>query len=457
MSRVSTVKCYYAGLLHSQVFATQNSLMSQEHSLLDESADFLKRIGSEDALRNAWRHLNKSNPDSYGLSGETISDFKKNLESKIPLTSQAILSGMYKFSKTRASLIPKDNGKLRPLQIPEIEDRLVLKSLAIQIEQELNSKLKRSAGVSFAYQKGVGIRDAITKIVEYYEQGFHFVLEADIVNFFDKVEKRRLLQQYIYPNLPTSPVVNKLIEKALSQKLDLSNISDDDKKYFKDIEKGIPQGNPLSPLFSNIYLYSFDEYMINQKYRLVRYADDFIVMLKSQNEAETCFERVKNFLNTELDLDLHPLGTKSKIIHLDKETLSFLSITFDGNKLYPSEQNLIRFKESINTICHANSSNKTILEIIQKVKNALDGWLSSYFFTDIDRYFEEVDSHVNKQVYLALNKKNWKFTNATRGKLKKKFRIGNISPDCLSDIQRKNSGIPFCNSIIKERRQSVIN
>jgi len=427
--------------------------MESEDEIYDEKVDFLSRVGKEASLHEAWRQLNKSNADSYGLSGETISDFRLNLETKIPIISKSILEGKYKFSKNRASLIPKDNGKLRPLQIPEIQDRLVLKSLAIQIERELNHKLSKSKDVSFAYQKGVGIQNAMDKILEYYGQGYIWVLEADIVDFFGSVEKRRLLNEYVIPDLPNSPV-NKLIEKALEQKLDTSNIKKDDLKYFDGVEKGIPQGNPLSPLFSNIYLYKFDTYMIEQGYKLIRYADDFIVMLKSENEANICFQKVLKFLKDDLGLDLHPLGGKSRIVKPDIDPLSFLSINFDGKKLYPSSKNFSRFKDSIDSLCHADLNSRTVLEIIQRVKNALDGWLSSYFFTDVDRYFDELDSYVNKQVYVALNKKDWKFSNSVRGKVKHKYRISSMSPDCLSDIQRKFSGIPFCKEIIIERRKT---
>lgn len=427
--------------------------MDTEEKIHDEKEDFLYKVGSEGSLKEAWRQLNKSNPDSFGLSGETVSEFRQNLETKIPTISQSILAGKYKFSKNRASLIPKDSGKLRPLQIPEIQDRLVLKSLAIQIERELNPKLKKSKDVSFAYQRGVGIQDAMSKILEYYAQGYNWVLEADIVNFFDKVEKRRLLNEFVYPELPNSPIIHKLIEKSLEQKLDTSKIKKEDLHYFKGIESGIPQGNPLSPLFSNIYLYPFDSYMISEGYKLIRYADDFIVMLKSNEEAASCYQKVSKFLKENLELDVHPLGSKSKIVRPDAELFSFLSITFDGVKLYPSKKNFARFKESIDSLCHTDLNSRTVLEIIQRVKNALDGWLSSYFFTDVDRYFDELDSYVNKQVYLALNKKDWKFTSSVRGKIKHKYRIPKMSPDCLSDTQRKYSGIPFCNAIITERRK----
>lgn len=189
---------------------------------------------------------------------------------------------------------------------------------------------------------------------------------------------------------------------------------------------------------------------ISQGYKLIRYADDFIVMLKSEEEAKSCFQKVTNFLRDNLELELHPLGNKSRIINPASNALSFLSITFDGTKMYPSPKNLARFKESIDKLCFADFDSRTVLEMIQRIRNAIDGWLSSYFFTDVDRYFIEIDTHINRQLYLALNRKEWKLK--ATGKVPKQYSKRGESKDCLSGEQRKFSGIPFCKTIIDERR-----
>lgn len=421
-------------------------------TLDSESFEFLQSIGSPSALHNAWRHLNKTNASSYGLSGESIETFQHNIDSKITSISEDVLAGKYRFSKNRAALIPKDNGSLRPLQIPEIRDRLVLKSLAIVIEKSFKHILERSKGVSFAYQEKTGIEDVTKKIKEYHDQGYKWVLEADIVKFFDKLEKTRLLTQYVYPNIPNASKIQDLIENGLSQQLDISKINAENLKYFEGLGSGIPQGNPLSPLLSNIYLAPFDSYMVEKSYKLIRYADDFIVMLKSEEEAKACFTKAGIFLKESLNLDLHPLGEKSKIINLDKEPFTFLSITYDGTNFYPGSKSIELLKRKIDKICFGPTSEETVLKILTKLKNTLEGWLSSYSFTDVDRYNDEIDSFINKQTLRALEGKKWRFTTASKGKLKSKYRVHGEDPYCLSDIQRAASGIPFCSQILKERR-----
>src|SRR5688572_15340909 len=134
----------------------------------------LTELSSPSHLLLSWKYLNKTNPRSFGLSGESIEIFKSNLESNIENLSTQLRTHEFKFSPTRPYLIKKDNGKFRPLQIPEVRDRVILKGIALILERELKSLLTPGEGVSFAYQKGLGIQQALFKVKEYYDQGDHF-------------------------------------------------------------------------------------------------------------------------------------------------------------------------------------------------------------------------------------------------------------------------------------------
>ena len=209
----------------------------------------LEKISSIESLKIAWENLDKHNKSSHGLSKETIEDFGKNIEDRISSISASLLKGNYFFSQNRGVLIPKSNGKFRPLQVPEITDRLVLKSIAIELEEIFKSVIAKSDGFSFAYQKKIGIKDAILKIVEHYNNGYIYSLEADLINFFGMVNKEDLLNNNIFPKLPDDSI-NKLLTKALNQTVGgLEKFDNEKKSYFDKVDKGIPQGNPLSPLF----------------------------------------------------------------------------------------------------------------------------------------------------------------------------------------------------------------
>lgn len=172
----------------------------------------LKKISKPEILKSAWDKLAKFNKDSHGLSGTTIEQFSQNLDDHILSISKKLKTNNYKFRPTRGVLIAKkDKNTFRPLQIPEISDRIVIKAIAIELEDIFKHILMQSNGYSFAYQKNTGVKDAILKAQEYYNLGNKYVLEADLVNFFGTVNKKELLEKKIFPYLPDESI-NKLVD-----------------------------------------------------------------------------------------------------------------------------------------------------------------------------------------------------------------------------------------------------
>lgn len=421
--------------------------------------NLLNKISSTESLRLAWAKLEKFNKYSHGLSGETIADFELNKEDKILSISKRLQEGTYRFSPYRAVLIPKSNGKFRPLQIPEVSDRVVIKAIAIELEEHFKELLEKSRGLSFAYQKGLGVKEAVEKINEYCQNGYSYVLEADLINFFGTVNKDSLLNDVVFNGL-SDTTINFLIQEALNQTVgNLDTFNVEQKKYFENIDKGIPQGNALSPLLSNIFLSPFDLRLKNAGFKLVRYADDFVIMCMSEKECKEAYIECSAILE-ELNLELHKLekGGKTRIVDFNKhDTMDFLSVTFDGHLYYPSLANVERLKSKIRDVCNGKEK-YSVSNLLIKIKNKLDGWVSAFYYTDIQRYSTEIDAFINRQLYLSLAKIGWKFTASSLGKLPYKFRHKNESSKCLSLLQRKNSGVPLCmdlvNAKIKELKKS---
>lgn len=414
--------------------------------------NLLNKISSVESLRLAWAKLEKFNKESHGLTGETIAEFELNKEDKILSISKRLQEGTYQFSPYRAVLIPKSKGKFRPLQIPEVSDRVVIKAIAIELEEHFKELLEKSRGLSFAYQKGLGVKEAVEKINEYCQNGYSYVLEADLINFFGTVDKDSLLNDVVFKGL-SDTTINTLIQQALNQSIgNLDSFNVEQKKYFENIDKGIPQGNALSPLLSNIFLSPFDLRLKDKGFKLVRYADDFVIMCTSEKECEEAYIECCTVLE-ELNLNIHKLeeGGKTRIVNFNKhDTMDFLSVTFDGNVFYPSFANVERLKSKIRDVC--NGKDKfCVSTLLIKIKNKLDGWVSAFYYTDIQRYSSEIDAFINRQFYLSLAKMGWKFTASSLGKLPHKFRHKNESPKCLSFLQRKNSGIPFCMELVNAK------
>lgn len=206
----------------------------------------IEEISSEDNLKTAWHALNRSNDDSFGLSGETIREFEQDLEKNIAVISKELKGGEYEFSPSRAAIIPKSNGKFRPLQIPEVKDRIVLKSIALALERDMKGIIELGEGVSFAYQKGLGVRDAVLQMQKNFNDGKGFVLKADIKDFFNEIDENKLLSEKVFPNLKDKSL-DSLLQKALSQQV--GGVEKLKKKKHRELfsnnESGIPQGNPL--------------------------------------------------------------------------------------------------------------------------------------------------------------------------------------------------------------------
>ena len=414
--------------------------------------NLLNKISSVESLRLAWAKLEKFNKESHGLTGETIAEFELNKEDKILSISKRLQEGTYQFSPYRAVLIPKSKGKFRPLQIPEVSDRVVIKAIAIELEEHFKELLEKSRGLSFAYQKGLGVKEAVEKINEYCQNGYSYVLEADLINFFGTVDKDSLLNDVVFKRL-SDTTINTLIQQALNQSIgNLDSFNVEQKKYFENIDKGIPQGNALSPLLSNIFLSPFDLRLKDKGFKLVRYADDFVIMCTSEKECEEAYIECCTVLE-ELNLNIHKLeeGGKTRIVNFNKhDTMDFLSVTFDGNVFYPSFANVERLKSKIRDVCNGKDK-YCVSTLLIKIKNKLDGWVSAFYYTDIQRYSSEIDAFINRQLYLSLAKMGWKFTASSLGKLPHKFRHKNESPKCLSFLQRKISGIPFCMELVNAK------
>lgn len=431
-------------------------------------ATLLQAIATPKYLKDSWDKLNKSNKGSYGMSHETIEEFANTIEIQISEISKQLLSKKYQFNDVRGVLIPKKTkGEFRPLRIADIRDRLVQKALSSKIDELLSLKYNLNNPCSFAYQEGRGIEGAIKKLVEDFKNGNRIILEADIKKFFDNVNRKKLLEK-VFKDLPDN-TINDLIEDSLSQSVgNLDNHANEHHHYFLDSIEGIPQGNSLSPLLANIYLADFDQRMINEKLNLVRYADDFIVLCSTQDEALRALNIAKEELEKNLGLELHELpnpqhlkNSKTRIVDPYFHEFSFLSIRFDGKNVWVSEKKVKSLLEEI-TIRSDISKYKTdkdfkgLFTIIRRIKNLLEGWLASYKFVDIDREFVEIDNHVNHKLLQVFIKLGYKIKANAVDHIKLKGKRDTVQ--AFTKTQRTNTGVPLCDDFIAtlDRNKIVI-
>lgn len=425
----------------------------------------LNKISDDSFLHKAWIKLNRSNKKSKGYTNISIADFERRLDDNIKQISGELISEQFQFSKIKGATIKRLDGDLRPLRIPEVKDRLVLKAIALILEEELTEKFNLNNPYSFAYQSRKSIADAIKQLILYYNQGFNIILEADIVKFFDRVDRERLLHK-IKDNI-SDKSLHFLLDGALDQ--EVANIKELENRgvyedLFKSTENGIPQGNPLSPLFANIYLSSFDALAASKNLKLIRYADDFVILCRNVEDAKNAFAFAKEEIEGNLGLNLYPLSENriqqnkqkcSKIINVKNQKFSFLGIRFDGKKTWVKEEKFDILISKIQNICTPidKNINLSLLDILVKVRNLLEGWIAAYHFADIEEQAKAIDAYVNVYLYRLFSRHN--FVLKTQHLKKTKLYKKSHKPYGINNTQRKNSGIPFCTDILKRNKKKV--
>ena len=437
----------------------------------------LAEVSSVSSLKEAWRLLNKFNKKSRGISATTIQDFEDKLDEKLEKLSKDLISGTFKFSPVRGTTISKkgqqpksSNSKptdqlanLRPLRIPEIQDRIIHKALAISIEKIVSTKFALRNECSFAYQKGKGIEDAIIKMGQYFEEGYKIILEADIIKFFDTINSSNLIK-LIQESLPDTSI-NHLLSGAINQELGNINELKDKKvfeQYFESSEQGIPQGNALSPLLANIYLSCFDQRMLKEGFRLIRYADDFIVMCKTHAEAKRAYDVAIEELEVNLQLKLHPLEIqgKTRIVDPRQHEFIFLSVRFDGIYFRINPKKVKMLFEKIQCLASRECRQSLypgeqigLLQALTKLKNLTEGWIAAYYFLDCDKQISEVDKHIN--IILVQMFEDFGIM-LKRSDLEEISLIGHRRKrKGLSQKQRKAVGVPLCVDILEKTRKDV--
>jgi len=356
--------------------------------------------------------LNKSNRSSCGLSLETIEDFSKNLSTNLRIIRKKFKKG-YKFEAVKGVVISKASSsgkiKLRGIRVAEVADRVAQRAITRIIEPLLEKKFNLRNEASFAYLKRRkstdetrSVQTALMRMIQLYEGNRPWVFEADIVKFFDTVDRKKLLEEKIFPSLPDSSI-NSLIEDALSQ--EVITLSSDERTDWDALfpEGGIPQGGGLSPLLANVCLSDLDAQMLKDGFGLIRYADDFIVLCETREkavEAQTLAEKVLK----ELNLQLH--SEKTDILKITQNKFSFLGVRYNGQRIWPDEEKLSSFKKNILEITEFKPY-KNLLDVLKSLKYAVEGWIAAYSFSDLAPYLPVVEDLIRTRLGVCASRMGW--------------------------------------------------
>jgi RNA-directed DNA polymerase len=350
------------------------------------------RLCQPSRLHKAWRRLNKSNKHSHGFDNETIQKFKDHLDQNIERISEGLKAGDYAFVPLRAKPIPKEGGGVRILRIPAVRDRVVLTALKMLIEHRFR---KFDRPCSFGYVKGRSRFDAIAAIRRMANADKRWLLEADIKKFFDKVPRPILKKKFVEEI--RIPSITPIVERAIDIEVGNREQFGPSDKAFLTTESGIPQGGVLSPMLANFYLSEFDMAMENARFNLVRYADDFVVMCSSEEEAKRAYSLCREVLEDKLGLEIHHLGDpggKTRIIHFSRG-FKFLGVEFRGDRVVPAQQAVDRFKVRVAEILNPSNA-ESLLKALSTLRNTVLGWGDSFRPYHSTEVFQSTDEYIRE-------------------------------------------------------------
>lgn len=238
----------------------------------------------------------EENAGGPGVDGVCIEDVACQLDDTMRALRTDLVHGTYLPLPLLRIHMDKGDGKTRPLSIPTVRDRIVQTAAAIVLTPVLEKEFETC---SYAYRKGRSVQQAIRQIISYREQGYQWVVDADIQSFFDEIDHARLLLE-LETVVPEVPILD-LVKKWLTV-----DVVEGDHRWR--LTKGVPQGSPISPVLSNLYLDHFDEALLKARHKLVRFADDFVILCKDQPRAKEALELTQEVLQG-LGLSLHPAKT----------------------------------------------------------------------------------------------------------------------------------------------------
>lgn len=277
---------------------------------------------ADDNLFSAWIKV-RDNAGSAGVDGVTINQFGEKLLGRLVTLRSEVEHRQYQPAALLEVYIPKKNGKLRRLCIPTVRDRILQTAVALAIATPVEQALEVA---SYGYRPGRSVKMAVSRVMQYRDQGFQWVVDADITTFFDNISHAVLIEKLTRTISDTSIIP--LIQLWLA-----SVVQPVQQQPAYLLEKGVPQGSPISPLLSNLYLDDFDEAIMGNKLRLVRFADDFLILCKDRNEAEHALELTEEVVD---GLKLKLNAEKTRITTFD-EGFRFLGVDFIRNLIRPAD------------------------------------------------------------------------------------------------------------------------
>jgi len=320
--------------------------------------------------KTLWRGFEqvKANQGAAGVDRQSVEDFQRNLIQNLKQLSEQLRDGRFQPQPVRRVWIPKPGStEKRPLGIPTVRDRVVQAALRMVLEPIFERDF---AEQSYGFRPNRGCKDALRRVDDLLKQGYTWIVDADLKSYFDTIAQDRLIER-MEEKVSDGRVIG-LVEQYLQQP-----VMDSGKSWTP--EAGTPQGAVLSPLLSNIYLDPLDRAMAAAGIEMVRYADDFVILSRSQWEAEHALEQVRQWTG-QAGLVLHPV--KTRIVDATQPGgFDFLGYHFERGQRWPREKSLRKFRNTIR-VKTRRTHGHSLKVIVEDLNRTLKGWFGYFKHSD---------------------------------------------------------------------------
>jgi RNA-directed DNA polymerase len=350
----------------------------------------MDKVWRRQTLENGWQDLRR-NRGGAGVDGQSIERFAAKEEQYLQELEASLRSGAYRPAPVKRVEIPKGNGKKRPLGIPTVKDRIVQSAIKRVIEPIFEKVFEPT---SYGFRPNRSCKDALREVDQLLKQGNSTVVDADIEDFFGSISHERMMEKR--EDHISDGKLLKLLEMYLKQEA-IDGLS----KWTPLC--GTPQGAVISPLLANLSLHELDVKMREGGYRMVRYADDFVVMCRSEAEAKQALEEVRSWMS-EHGLRLQAEKTRISDSRQKGQGFEFLGYRFEAGRRWVRKKSMQALKAKIRSKTR-RSRGASMSEITGELNLMLRGWFN-YFKHAHWRTYQRIDQFVRRRLRAILRKQS---------------------------------------------------
>ena len=355
----------------------------------------IEKILSEENINEAIKRV-KSNKGAPGVDKMTVNEIDGYFREHKEEIKNSVMELKYKPQPVRRVYIPKPNGKKRPLGIPTVRDRVVQQMIAQQLNQIYEPTYSEH---SYGFRTGRDCHGAIEEVLQYLNEGYEWVIDLDIEKYFDTVNHDKLIS--ILREKVNDKTTLHLIRSFLR-----AGVMEDG--LVSSTTVGVPQGGPLSPELSNIYLDQFDKELESRGLRFVRYADDCNIFVKSEMAADRVMKSVTSWLERKLFLKVS--ATKTKVVRPNKS--NFLGFSFwkgkDGWKCRPADDRKKKLYAKVKEVLkRKHAVSRPLAETFTKLNQILRGWINYFRIGSLKGFLDSFGQWLRHKVRVIIIKQ-WK-------------------------------------------------